>query len=160
MKKAATEMEERLQRIYPGVGLPAISTIHSLCYSEILKLGGSVRLESLTAWWGSAEARDLRSDAARDTFASAYRQAGGVSENAAVRDILFELGRDLESLESIRVNAEAARLIAHAERTGVAPQMHGLKRLALSPVELLDRAARALIGPMPNRSSRTSTSRR
>ena len=53
MKKAALEMEDRVQRSCPGVSLPLISTIHSLCYREILRLPGSLRLGSLTKWWAS-----------------------------------------------------------------------------------------------------------
>ena len=140
MKKAALEMEERVQRSCPGVGLPVISTIHSLCYREILKLPGTVRITSLTKWWASEHAVDLRQEAERAPVGDAYRTAGGVSENASTRDIVFELARDLESLESARVNLEPARLVAHSERTGQPVPFEAIKRIALSPHELLDRA--------------------
>jgi len=141
MKKAALEMEDRVERSCPGVSLPLISTIHSLCYSEILRLPGSVRLRSLTKWWASDYAKDLRQNALRSPLIDAYRVAGGVSESASSHGIVFELGRDLESLESARVNMEAFRLIAHSERTGQSVPLETIKRIGLSPHELLDRAA-------------------
>jgi hypothetical protein len=112
MKKAALEMEERVQRLWPGSGTPVISTIHSLCYREILKLSGSVQLASLERWWASANARDLRAECTRGAVLDAYRIAGGAGERAEPRNVLFELGRDLASLDGARVNVEAARLSA------------------------------------------------
>src|SRR5262245_14463670 len=140
MKKATMEMEERVHRICPGSGMPVISTIHSLCYSEILKLPRTVRIASLTRWWSSPDAQDLRRQATQGPLLDAYRSSGGAAENASARDIVFELGRDLESLESARVNLESSRLVSHTERTGQPVIIEGLKRVALTPCELLERA--------------------
>jgi len=95
----------------------------------------------LTKWWASDYAKDLRQNALRSPLIDAYRVAGGVSESASSHGIVFELGRDLESLESARVNMEAFRLIAHSERTGQSVPLETIKRIGLSPHELLDRAA-------------------
>jgi superfamily I DNA/RNA helicase len=140
MKKATMEMEERVHRICPGTGMPMISTIHSLCYGEILKLPHTVRIASLTRWWSSPDAQDLRREATQGALSDAYRAAGGAGEKASARDIVFELGRDLESLESARVNLEPARLVSQTERIGQPVSIEGLKRIALSPYELLERA--------------------
>lgn len=140
MKKAAAEMEARVGVICPGVGHPVISTIHSLCYREILNLSGGVNVVSLTRWWSSPEGNNLRGEIVRPPLLDAYRAAGGASDNASARDIVFEVGRDLESLECARINVEAARLLAESERTGkrIAPET--IKRIALLPEELLQRA--------------------
>src|SRR5262245_26089718 len=140
MKKAAMEMQDRILQICPGTGMPVISTIHSLCYSEILNLPRTVKIASLTKWWSSPAAQQLRQQATQTPLFEAYRAAGGAGEKASSRDIVFELGRDLESLESARVNLESSRIITHTERTGRPVPLEGLKRVALSPRELLERA--------------------
>jgi superfamily I DNA/RNA helicase len=140
MKKAATEMSDRIQRSLPGAAAPVVSTIHSFCYREILRLSGGVRLASLTRWWSSEAAKDLRLEATGGAFVEAYRVAGGVGDRASARDVVFELGRDLESLDSARANVEAARLVGQTEATGGSIPIGSVKRIALSPGELLERA--------------------
>jgi superfamily I DNA/RNA helicase len=139
MKKAAMEMEERVQRLFPGSGTPVISTIHSLCYREVLRLSGNMRIVSLERWWASADATELRGEAT-GALLEAYRVAGGAGERAEPRNVVFELGRDLASLDCARVNVEAARLVSHTERTGQPIVLDGVKKIAVSPRELLDRA--------------------